>query len=68
MEGLNKSKYLEDKFHDVCYHGLCSTIKDFPEAKAKHCTYSLNECLLQLKRHKPQFSETKESNKEEKDK
>ena len=71
-EGWNRNKFSEDKFHDVYYHGLCSAVKDnyfTTEAKTKYCLDSLNECLLQLKDcYKPIFSETKEINKEEKDK
>ena len=71
-EGWNRNKLLEDKFHDVYYHGLCLSAKDnyfTTKAKANYCLTSLNECLLQLKdRYKPIFSETYEINKEEKDK
>ena len=71
-EGWNRNKFLEDKFHVVCYHRLCPTVKDnnfTTEAKVKYCLNLLNECLLQLKdRYKSMFSETKEMNKEVKDK
>ena len=71
-EGRNRNKFCEDKFHDVYCHGLCPSVKDncfTTEAKAKYCLNSLNEYLLQPKGlNKPMFSETKEINKEKKDK
>ena len=62
-EKWNRNKFLEDKFHDVYYLGLCSSVKKnhfTTEAKAKYCLNSLNECLLRLKNcYKPLYSETK---------